>query len=178
MNNEKRCLVDGCGDAIYAKNMCRRHYAQVSRCGILSSVRRSRTCGIAGCQQSAMLSKAYCQRHHAQMRKGREPKLDIAYCSVFDCGNLRERSTYCLTHYTAIQTQECLVGGCPDKPFTRGYCVRHYYQMRTLGKISHVAPKITMKNRVCSDENCTANAVSKGLCRRHYDLARKRRKLN
>lgn len=160
------CSVNDCCARVYARGMCRNHYAQVSRYGVLSSERRSRICKTKGCRQFAMLSKDYCVRHHTQIRRGRKAQKEIAYCSVFGCKKLREKSTYCLTHYNAIAADGCLVVSCDESNYARGYCRRHYAQMRENGKI---LPEPLPKAPVCLIGRCTNSAVAKGYCRKHYD---------
>lgn len=164
---ERKCSVKDCNSKHYANGMCRKHYAQMKRYGVLSSERRSRVCKIDGCNQLAMLSKEHCKRHHTQVRKGRTAQASIAYCNVFGCNKPREKSTFCLEHYTAIRTTGCLAVDCSDTVYARGYCVRHYYQMKNHGKL---LPETLPKKAACSVKECERRAIAKGYCRKHYDV--------
>lgn len=54
----------------------------------------------------------------------------------------------------------CQLENCNEKVVARGYCKKHYYQLRRKGLIGN-APK-------CKIDNCENISFSKGYCSRHY----------
>jgi len=72
----------------------------------------------------------------------------------------------------------CSVVGCTAKHDARGYCSKHYRQMKKHGKIidKEIALK-SNKGKVCKHSGCNRNAKSSGFCRVHkaMDFSRKRK---
>ncbi len=61
----------------------------------------------------------------------------------------------------------CKLDGCDDKHFAKGYCSRHYYQVRFHGRITRVE-KGKKHPEICKIEGCDNKEESLGFCRAHY----------
>ncbi len=59
----------------------------------------------------------------------------------------------------------CMVVGCGKKHEARGYCTRHYKQLRKHGVI------VSNEQKICSVIGCTGKYKAKGYCSRHYSKA-------
>lgn len=61
-------------------------------------------------------------------------------------------------------TPFCTVPGCRNRQLSRGYCAKHYQQMRRHGEIR--------TKRTCSVDKCENKHHARGFCKFHYDRMR------
>lgn len=61
----------------------------------------------------------------------------------------------------------CKVDGCNDKYYAKGYCSKHYQQIKRYGSISSDGRR--KSNKTCSVEGCDGKHHAHGYCRRHYE---------
>ena len=62
----------------------------------------------------------------------------------------------------------CKVDGCSNKYFSKGYCSRHYQQVKKYGKIyKQIYPEF------CTVEGCNNKYLAKGYCNKHYTQLRR-----
>lgn len=85
----------------------------------------------------------------------------------------------------------CSVGGCTGRYLARGYCIRHYYQVKRHGSVrpegllrSAPAPLAWRRSPArtprpfpgrspgCGEGGCEESPFAQGLCRLHYIVAR------
>ena len=98
-----------------------------------------------------------------------------------------------------VACKGCTVPGCTGRFLARGYCVRHYYQVKRHGVVQAAgqrfarafsprslsdrgedwrqnlsAPRLAAFRREahCQDGECPEKPFSRGLCRLHYIVAR------
>lgn len=67
----------------------------------------------------------------------------------------------------------CTVPGCQNKCLAKGYCSKHYSQIREHGKI--LVPKVAPS--ICKVPGCGKKHLAKGYCSQHYDHMRKHGKI-
>lgn len=60
----------------------------------------------------------------------------------------------------------CQVEGCERKHASKGYCDRHYRQVRAHGKV--LDREIVHRDPICVIEGCEEKHKAKGYCSRHY----------
>ena len=66
----------------------------------------------------------------------------------------------------------CSVENCDCKHFSKGYCNKHYTQVRRHGRI--IDEDIASKEvRICEVQNCNNKHFSKGYCKKHYSQFRR-----
>lgn len=61
--------------------------------------------------------------------------------------------------------RKCSVEGCNREHRAKGYCQKHYSQVRYYGYIRNI---IIRDKRTCSIKECEREAIAKGLCNKHY----------
>lgn len=59
----------------------------------------------------------------------------------------------------------CSTDECDRAPIARGFCYKHYNQLRRAGKLD---VRQYYEGQACSFEGCESLAKARGLCRRHY----------
>lgn len=65
-------------------------------------------------------------------------------------------------------SRACAVAGCPGRYLARGYCIKHYYQVKRHGEIRSASTSASPVRRVCKEEGCTGSSYALGRCARHY----------
>lgn len=78
--------------------------------------------------------------------------------------------------------RECTIAGCGFAFFSRGLCRRHYHNWIRGGSLTKLLGpfrRIAVENKwqKCSKKNCESEANALGLCKRHYDRQRYRKRL-
>ena len=88
----------------------------------------------------------------------------------------------------------CSVAGCAGRYLARGYCIRHYYQVKRHGIVRSDAERVRsprprrdpqttrrgpaqsgpprFRERGCHETECTEPVFTQGFCRLHYIVAR------
>jgi hypothetical protein len=66
----------------------------------------------------------------------------------------------------------CAAPGCGRPTQARGYCARHYHQVRRHGHLTPERERETNGPGVCTEPGCDRKAIAKGLCGPHYWRAR------
>lgn len=61
---------------------------------------------------------------------------------------------------------KCLVDGCERSAYCRGYCQRHYQQLRLSGKLERKT--FANKGLTCKVDGCKRAAKIQGMCKKHY----------
>jgi len=105
------CAVRECSAKHYAKAYCKKHYTQIARHNRLTPERERgvvRVCLVEHCGRTDTVGQ-YCRKHARQIR-------------------VHGRLTPEREHQ--MGNQGCGVTGCPNEHRARGYCVKHYNQMR------------------------------------------------
>lgn len=64
-------------------------------------------------------------------------------------------------------SKTCLVDGCDNEAYCKGYCRKHYTAFKRHGDANH-----TKKKKICSVEGCSSKHYGKGLCKLHYEKVR------
>jgi hypothetical protein len=61
----------------------------------------------------------------------------------------------------------CRAKGCDKLQFSRGYCRKHYEQLRKHGRLT---PELERRQHdpCCGAEGCEETQVARGYCKRHY----------
>ena len=96
----------------------------------------------------------------------------------------------------ALAVKTCTVPGCTGRFLARGYCVRHYYQVKRHGVVQAAGERFARAPRprpdggewrserpverlahirreaACMDGECAETPFARGLCRLHYIMAR------
>lgn len=60
----------------------------------------------------------------------------------------------------------CSVDGCGAKVLARGYCCRHYYQVKRHGHVTRSG--VYVRPTSCREEGCDGRPYARGMCLRHY----------
>ena len=71
-----------------------------------------------------------------------------------------------------MEQRICQAPGCERLALTRGYCPRHYQQIRRCGRLTPER-EYSHRNERCGVEHCQAPQVAKGYCFRHYQQIRR-----
>lgn len=66
----------------------------------------------------------------------------------------------------------CQAGNCPQPARTRGYCPRHYQQLRRHGRLTPER-EYHRCEQWCNAEHCERPQLAKGYCFRHYQQYRR-----
>ena len=120
-------------------------------------------CQVEGCNSKSGkkgLVGGYCPAHHYQLRTFGK----ITNATLKHGGRKKKWVT-------------CKVEGCDSEGYCRGYCIRHYSQVREHGEIKHVDKVVggTKRWTSCCVKGCTGSMerASRGYCDRHYQQIRK-----
>ncbi len=104
---ERKCTVEGCEARHYAKNYCKKHYAQVLRHGKLTPERERgavRVCLAEGCGRTDTI-RWYCRKHarqirvHGKLTPDREHIMGFEGCRVRNCSEPHRAKGFCAKHY-------------------------------------------------------------------------------
>ena len=60
----------------------------------------------------------------------------------------------------------CGASNCDRDAYCKGYCTKHYQQIRLKGKI--IKKDYVFINGLCKNIGCGNKSISKGYCRNHY----------
>ena len=71
-----------------------------------------------------------------------------------------------------IEQRLCQAPSCERLALTRGYCSRHYQQLRRCGRLIPDR-EYGHRSERCSVDHCQAPQVAKGYCFRHYQQVRR-----
>lgn len=146
----KKCNVDDCDQAAYAKNMCRRHYERSLRAGKgMRAYSPGLLCSVHECAFPAK-AKGLCNTHYMRWRRGASLDAPIA-----------ERGL-----------ESCKFDGCSKPVHGRGLCTGHYWQWKHGMDLRPIRERVS-SGGYCQAADCDRAAASSGLCTTHYD--RKRR---
>jgi hypothetical protein len=67
------CIGAGCGNTAYARGLCRKHYDQERRLGILVPIEQpDRVCDLDDCENQHFAC-GYCQAHYTKWRRWGDP---------------------------------------------------------------------------------------------------------
>jgi len=66
----------------------------------------------------------------------------------------------------------CKVEKCSDPAFCKGYCTRHYQQIKLQGKIKQEQIYLMIPN-ICKNLGCGGKVFAKGECQKCYRRERK-----
>lgn len=64
------------------------------------------------------------------------------------------------------KNKKCLVSDCLEKSICKGYCSKHYQQIRLTGKI--LEKNYMYINGLCKNIGCGKNIFAKGFCQTCY----------
>ena len=64
------------------------------------------------------------------------------------------------------QDRACSVSGCGGRYLARGFCIKHYYQVKRHGEVRSGAPSSVRRH--CKEEGCGGSSYALGYCSRHY----------
>jgi len=69
----------------------------------------------------------------------------------------------------------CNAPSCPKKVYAKGYCNKHYNQIRIHGELTPDVERAeyTAADTTCSELMCPGIVVAKGLCMTHYQALRR-----
>jgi hypothetical protein len=104
---ERKCSVDNCQARHYAKDYCKKHYAQVLRHGKLTPERERgavRVCLAEGCNRTDTI-RWYCRKHarqirvHGHLTPDREHVMGFEGCRVPRCDEPHRAKGFCAKHY-------------------------------------------------------------------------------
>ena len=107
VNKERVCSVDNCPARHYAKDFCKKHYAQVLRHGKLTPERERgavRVCLAEGCNRVDTI-RWYCRKHarqirvHGRLTPDREHVMGFEGCRVPRCSHPHRAKGFCAKHY-------------------------------------------------------------------------------
>ena len=98
------CQADGCDRAVYARQLCGRHYKQQQRHGAVQSETGPRPCAADGCDRQAV-TQGWCHGHYLRWSRTGAVKADVPLarpvrddCRVDGCGRPRHSGGLCRTH--------------------------------------------------------------------------------
>jgi len=106
-SKERKCTVASCEARHYAKDYCKKHYAQVLRHGKLTPERERgavRVCLAEGCNRTDTI-RWYCRKHarqirvHGRLTPDREHVMGFEGCSVARCNEPHRAKGFCAKHY-------------------------------------------------------------------------------
>jgi len=71
--------------------------------------------------------------------------------------------------------RRCSAPNCPNKVYAKGYCNKHYNQIRIHGKLTPDVERAeySTADTTCSEAMCPGIVVAKGLCMTHYQALRR-----
>jgi hypothetical protein len=104
---ERKCTVGNCQARHYAKDYCKKHYAQVLRHGKLTPERERgavRVCLAEGCNRTDTI-RWYCRKHarqirvHGRLTPDREHVMGYEGCRVSRCHEPHRAKGFCAKHY-------------------------------------------------------------------------------
>lgn len=107
IGNERKCTVKRCDLRHYAKDYCKKHYAQVLRHGKLTPDRERgavRVCKAEGCGRTDTI-RWYCRKHarqlrvHGRLTPEREHVMGVEGCRVSRCKRPHRAKGFCAVHY-------------------------------------------------------------------------------
>ncbi|OQS07731.1 hypothetical protein THRCLA_00272 [Thraustotheca clavata] len=98
--NRAQCLVEDCGNQVYARHLCVRHGGK-------------KTCAFSDCFSHARIGN-YCVRHSKDATKQQ--------CSEDGCTKTAHRNQKCVGHGGG---RPCLIAGCSTHARAGGMCWRH-----------------------------------------------------
>ena len=69
-----------------------------------------------------------------------------------------------------IKQEICAAPECGRVVYAKGYCNKHYTQIRTYGKLRPDLEREEYSHNAkeCAESGCHGEAIAKGLCRAHY----------
>jgi len=160
--SEPTCSVPDCGRDVRTKGFCNPHYQRLKTTGDVQAnkpIRVKRTdvdpneaCRVEGCDRGTK-SRGWCLMHYKRWaRTGNAAGFQDSGCAIPGC----ERSHY----------------GGPG-----GWCRLHYRRWRIHGDplTKQLPPQCLPKpKKPCKKPNCRRDAVSRGMCRRHWGLEYRR----
>jgi hypothetical protein len=143
----KICSIEGCEKPLYARNLCRNHYASLQRKGFKLPIKispKNRICSIPGCNEKHV-ARGYCKKHYQTHVKRSE----------------RKRRN---------PDRQCKIEGCMSKDYyAKGYCHNHYkkYVAKEGAKHNHL-------DFLCSYPGCSVRVATQGgYCAIHKEKALK-----
>jgi len=73
------------------------------------------------------------------------------------------------------QNRVCEAPDCSRTQYAKGYCNKHYNQIRSRGKLTPELERAEYTNgdTLCSEHGCPGSVVAKGLCMTHYQQQRR-----
>lgn len=71
--------------------------------------------------------------------------------------------------------QICRVKGCERAVYAKGYCNKHYTQIRAYGELRPDLERVDYSKvaKECTEGECHGKVVAKGLCMTHYQQQRR-----
>lgn len=181
----KVCSVKGCGQDVWARGFCQKHYTSARRSEQIQKREFPTKCSVENCDNLPK-GLGLCQMHYSRFRTtgvigtAGKKKPHIG-CAVEGCDGQNHRTGYCRKHYNRIlkygttelpikEIKLCSIAECENKCYCRGYCELHYGRVKRTGspllKIKEVA-------KLCKEENCMKPSRSRGFCDMHYSIARR-----
>jgi hypothetical protein len=103
---DRRCTVEDCQRAVYARGWCGMHYKRWLRNGSPIRGERPSTCSVATCERAAK-SRGWCHAHYQRWRSTGDVREDLPLraagpCAVEDCDRQRYARDLCNTHYRRL----------------------------------------------------------------------------
>jgi hypothetical protein len=65
------------------------------------------------------------------------------------------------------KNKQCLIVKCNKSAYCKGYCTKHYQQLRLTGKIKQEKPYLEIQG-LCINLGCSGKPFAKGLCQKCY----------
>lgn len=181
------CSRPGCDRAVFARNICQRHYSRWRASGTMPPARspKSTECRIDGCSK-AVGSRGLCPMHYERWRVHGDPMHETwtRICTVDGCVRAHKSDGYCTMHYSRWKRrgdiggsaplrplahaphETCAASGCANYRTKRQWCDMHYRRW-----LKHGAPEICLNEWAAPAAACLvcgrtllANSGSRRFC--------------
>ena len=130
---DRTCSAGGCDRAVYARDLCGRHYKQWQRHGLVRPDPAPAACSAEGCQRRAV-TRGLCHGHYVRWSRTGDVKADVPLrrsvvdvCSVPDCGRGHHSGGYCRTHANRLRLHGDVHAGGPIREHAGHGSLSHGY---------------------------------------------------
>lgn len=180
-----RCSFIDCERIVYGKGLCKKHYERERRKGNPSSKtdKDNKKCSIEGCKNQYNAA-GYCSTHYSRYKKYGNPLFEPVrpkkekpekykrICKISECNDVvyNPQKGLCKLHYEQEKNQPCIVEGCSQTKYIRGYCSHHYAKWRKYGDPLYSSPHRGRKAIIekCSIPDCNKKHYARGYCYSHW----------
>jgi hypothetical protein len=109
MPDARICSVEGCGNRVEARGLCKKHHLRLLRHGDVNYISRiikpkeTRSCGVEGCEEPHK-AHGFCNKHYRRYLEHGDPLFGEkpSACSVEECDNPVKAKGLCATHYMRL----------------------------------------------------------------------------